>query len=57
MKRNEYHFGNATVYVYRPNLTDAERKKREGVILTALQQYGRAMVEAGCNADNEKEQS
>ena len=40
---NEYIIGNAIVLVSRPNLTDEEQAKREGVILTALQQIGKEM--------------
>ncbi len=44
---NKYIIGNATVVVSRPVLSESEQAKREGVILTALQQYGKAMTEAG----------
>lgn len=42
----EYIIGNAIVEVSRPELTEAEQAKRKGVILTALQQYGKAMANA-----------
>lgn len=42
MIKNQYQIGNAIVYVSRPVLTAAERSRREGVILTTLQQYGKA---------------
>lgn len=42
----EYIVGNVTIVISRPELTKSEQSKREGVILTALQQYGKAMTEA-----------
>lgn len=42
----EYRIGNAIVRVYRPELTEAERKKREDQLRTGLQQFGKAMVDA-----------
>lgn len=42
----EYIVGNATVVISRPVLTKSEQSKREGVILTALQQFGKSMTEA-----------
>lgn len=42
----QYIVGNATVVISRPVLTKSEQSKREGVILTVLQQYGKAMSKA-----------
>lgn len=39
----EYIIGNAVVCVSRPVLSESEQAKREGVILNALQQYGKAI--------------
>lgn len=47
MQVKEYVIGNAIVVVTRPELTEAERKKREDRILTALQQYGKAIAKKG----------
>lgn len=41
----EYKIGNVTIVISRPVLSESERAKREGVILNALQQYGKAMHE------------
>ena len=41
----EYKIGNATICITRPELTEAERAKRERRIESALQQFGRAMQE------------
>lgn len=35
--------GNVTVEVYRPILTEEERKKRENEVIQALEVFGRAM--------------
>jgi len=43
---NKYIHGNATIVVHRPSLTADERSKRENQILTALQQFGRAVHDA-----------
>lgn len=40
-KETTYKIGNVTVIVSRPSLSESERKKRENVILTALNQYGK----------------
>ena len=42
----EYIVGNVTIVISRPALTQSEQSKREGVILTALQQFGKSMTEA-----------
>ena len=42
----EYRIGNAIVVVHRPELTEEERAKREAKVLLALQQFGKAMVDA-----------
>lgn len=39
----EYKFGNAIIVVSRPKLTEKEKAKREGNVLLALQQFGKAM--------------
>lgn len=41
----EYIHGNAIITVYRPELTEKERKKIEGQILISLQQIGKEMKE------------
>ena len=38
-------FGNATIIVHRPELTETERAKQENRIITALQQFGRETEE------------
>ena len=38
--------GNAIVKIYRPALTEAERRKREDQLLIGLQQFGKAMEDA-----------
>ncbi len=43
MTTREYTIGNCIVCVTRPELSDAERAKREKQIQIALQQFGRAM--------------
>lgn len=48
MKTNEYRYGNAVVYINRPELTKEERQKRERQIVVALQQIGREINERGC---------
>lgn len=42
----EHKRGNATIVVYRPELTADERKKKERRIEAALQQFGKAMQDA-----------
>lgn len=42
----EYRHGNVVLKIYRPELSDSERAKREQQILNTLQQYGKAMVAA-----------
>lgn len=49
MAVTQYTFGNAIIEVHRPELTAEERARREAQILIALQQYGKAMVEAEKN--------
>lgn len=44
---NTHTYGNITVNVYRPILTEAERKKREEAVKEELGRYGRALVDAG----------
>ena len=41
----EYQYGNATIIVTRPELSDKELKKQEERILIALQQYGKEIKE------------
>lgn len=43
-KANIYKVGNATIIVNRPALTPQEREKREALILTALNQYGKEVM-------------
>lgn len=45
MTTREYTIGNCIVCVTRPELSEAERTKRERQIQIALQQFGRAMQE------------
>ena len=40
---NTYTYGNAIIHVYRPELTEEERAKREANLLTALEQFGKAV--------------
>lgn len=42
----KYIHGNAVICVTRPELSAEEQKKQEGRIMTALQQFGRAMQDA-----------
>lgn len=51
-----YPRGNVEIRIYRPTLTDEERERREGFILSALQQIGRSIVETrrDTNGDNDK---
>lgn len=46
MQTRTIQHGNATIVISRPELTEAERAKREAKILLALQQFGKAMVDA-----------
>lgn len=41
----EYTYGNATIVVYRPELSEKERKKQEERILISLQQIGKELKE------------
>lgn len=41
-KVKEYQIGNAIVCVTRPELTEAEQKRREARIAAALQNFGKA---------------
>lgn len=41
---NIYKVGNATIIVNRPALTKQEREKREAVLLTALNRYGKEVM-------------
>lgn len=45
-EKHVYQVGNAEVVVYRPELTEEERAKRERQIVIALNQFGKAMVDA-----------
>lgn len=38
-------YGNITIRVHRPDLTDEERQRREAHVLAAMQQIGIAMQE------------
>ena len=38
-----FEHGNATIIVYRPELDEKERAKREKAVVNALAQYGRAV--------------
>ena len=42
----EYVYGNATVVLYRPELTETELKKIEPQILVGLQEIGKEMKES-----------
>jgi hypothetical protein len=39
-------YGNVEIVVYRPILTEEERKKREAVVHRALVQFGKEMLKA-----------
>lgn len=41
----EYTYGNATIVIYRPELSDKDLKKQEQNILIALQQIGKELKE------------
>ena len=41
----EYTYGNATILVYRPNISDKELKRVEDKILIGLQQIGKELKE------------
>ena len=41
MDIHEYNYGNVVIKVYRPELTDTERKKRERQIESALSVFGK----------------
>ena len=41
----EYTYGNATITLYRPKLSDKDLKKQEQNILIALQQIGKELKE------------
>ena len=41
----EYTYGNATIVIYRPELSDKELKKQEEKILISLQQIGKELKE------------
>lgn len=41
----EYTYGNATIMIYRPELTDREYERVEKQILIGLQQIGKEMKE------------
>ena len=41
----EYMYGNATIVIYRPELSDKDLKKQEQNILIALQQIGKELKE------------
>lgn len=41
----EYTYGNATIVVYRPELSDKDHKKQEQNILISLQQIGKELKE------------
>ena len=45
MTVREYTYGNAIIVIYRPELSDKERKKREERLLIALEQYGKEVKE------------
>ena len=42
----EITYGNITIRIHRPDLTEKERNCREGRIVTALQAMGREMMKA-----------
>ena len=46
MKVTEYIIGNAIVVVTRPDLNEAEQAKANHKVTVALQQFGKAMVNA-----------
>lgn len=45
MITREYRYGNATVIVHRPVLTEKEYRMQEERVLVALQQYGKEIEE------------
>lgn len=46
MKTKTLTYGNATIVIHRPELTEAEQAKSERQLLIALQQFGKAMQES-----------
>lgn len=49
MAVTQYTFGNAIIEIHRPELTNEERIRREKQILIALDNFGKAMVDAERN--------
>ena len=47
VKTSTYVYGNVTVHVHRPILTEYERHKREEACKEALARFGRYLVDAG----------
>lgn len=45
--KHTYQIGNAEVIVYRPNISEEERKQREAALVHALERFGRAMERKG----------
>lgn len=45
MTSREYQYGNVTIVIHRPELSDKELRKQEETLLIALQQFGKAMKE------------
>ena len=54
MTVHTYTYGNATIVTYRPEQTEQEQKKHERRIEAALQQFGKAMVNAEKRESEEK---
>lgn len=50
----EYQRGNATIVVYRPELTPEEAEIEKRRVLVALQQFGKEMKEYEKHGDNDK---
>ena len=49
MEVKEYTYGQASIFVYRPKLTNAELERRQNVIKSALQQIGKEIQNGNSN--------
>lgn len=49
MEVKEYTYGQASIFVYRPKLSDKELDIRQNVIKTALQQIGKEIQNGNSN--------
>ena len=54
MRVREYRYGNATILISRPELTDAELENEKRRVLVSLQQFGKEMKECKKHGNNDK---